>query len=48
MRVKIISLFVGSLGGLPKQFGNGLKSTVITAEIGQVKKAVVLRMARIK
>ena len=41
------TLFVGSLGVRPKQFGNRLKSTVITAEIGQVKKTVVLRTARI-
>ena len=36
MRVKIISLVVGSLGVIPKQFGNRLKETGITAEIGQV------------
>ena len=36
MRVKIISLVVGSLGVIPKQFGNRLKETGITAETGQV------------
>ena len=36
VRVKIIPLVVGSLGVIPKQFGNRLKETGITAEIGQV------------
>ena len=34
--VKIIILVVGSLSAKPKQFGNRLKETGITAEIGQV------------
>ena len=36
VRVKIIPLVVGSLGVIPKQFGNRLKETGITAEIGQI------------
>ena len=35
MQVKIIPLAVGSLGALPKQFGNRLKQTGITAEVRQ-------------
>ena len=34
VRVKIIPLVVGSLGAIPKQFGNRLKETGIMAEIG--------------
>ena len=40
--MKIIPLAVGS-----KQFGNTMKETRITAEIGQVQKTVLLGMARI-
>ena len=47
MRVKIIPLAVGSVGAIPKNFDNKLKETGITAEIGQVQKTVLLRMARI-
>ena len=47
MRAKIIHLVVGSLGALSKQFGNTLKGTGITAEIGQVQKTVLLGTARI-
>ena len=47
MRVKIIPLFVGSLGMIPKQFGNRLKEIGVTAEIGQVQKTVLLGTARI-
>ena len=47
VRAKIIHLVVGSLGALPKQFGNTLKGTGITAEIGQVQKTVLLGTARI-
>ena len=36
VRVKIIPLVVGFLGVIPKQFGNRLKETGITAEIGQI------------
>ena len=47
MRVKIILLVVDSLGAIHKQFGNRLKETGITAEIGQVRVAVLLGTARI-
>ena len=36
MRKKIIPLVAGSLDAIPKQFGNALTETGITAEIGQV------------
>ena len=45
--MKIIPLVVGSLGALPKQFGNRLKESCITAEIEQVQKTVLLGMGRI-
>ena len=47
MRVKIISLVVGSLSAIPKQFGNRLKEIGVTAEIGLVQKTVLLGTARI-
>ena len=47
VRVKIVPLIVGSLGAIPKQFGNRLKETGITAEVGQVQKTVLLGTARI-
>ena len=47
MRVKIIPLVKGSLGAISKQFGNRLKETGITAEIGQIQKTVLLATARI-
>ena len=47
MRVKIIPLVVGSLGAMPKQFGNRLKETGITTELGQVQKMVLLETTRI-
>ena len=47
VRVKIIPLVVGSLGAIPKQFGNRLKEIGITAEIGQVQKIILLGTARI-
>ena len=47
VRVKIIPLVVDSVGAIPKQFGNRLKETCITAEIGQVQKTVLLGTARI-
>ena len=47
MRVKTIPLVVGSLGAIPKQFGNRLKQTGVTAEIGQVQKTVLLGTAKI-
>ena len=45
--VKIIPLVVGSLGAIPKQFGNRLKDIGVTAEIGQVQKTVLLGTAKI-
>ena len=47
MRVKIISLVVGSLGAIPKQLGNRLKKIGVTAEMGQVQKTVLLGTASI-
>ena len=49
MRVKIITLVVGSLGAINKQFGNRLESqpTGVTAEIVQVQKTVFLGMTTI-
>ena len=47
VKVKIIPLVVGSLGAIPKQFGNRLKQIGITARTAQVQKAVLLGMARI-
>ena len=46
MRVKIIPLVVDSLGAKPKQFGNRLKETGITGEIGKVQKIALLGTAR--
>ena len=37
---------LGSIGTMPKQFGNRLKETSITTEIGQVQKTVLLGMTR--
>ena len=47
VRVKIIPLVLGSLGAIPKQFGNRLKQIGVTAEIGEVQKTVLLGTARI-
>ena len=47
VRVKIIPLVVGSLGVIPKQFGNRLKKTGITANTGQVQKTVFIGTATI-
>ena len=47
VKVKIIPLVVGSLGAIPKQFGNRLKQTGITAGTAQVQRTVLLGMARI-
>ena len=38
VRVKIIPLVVGSLGGIPKPFGNRLKEIGVTAEMGKFRK----------
>ena len=40
-------LVVGSLGAIPKQFGNRLKQIGITAGTAQVRKTVLLETARI-
>ena len=45
--MKVIPLVVGSLGAMPKQFGNRLKQIGITAGTAQVQKTVLLGMARI-
>ena len=45
--MKIIPIVVGSLGPIPKQFGNRLKQIGITVGIAQVQKTVLLGMARI-
>ena len=45
--MKIIPLAIGSLGAIPKQFGNRLKQIGITAETAQVQKTVLLGTARI-
>ena len=45
--MKIIPLVVGSLGAIPKQFGNRLKEIGVTAETEQVQKTVLLGTTRI-
>ena len=45
--MKVIPLVVGSLGTLPKHFGNRLKEIGITAGTAQVQKTVLLGTARI-
>ena len=47
VKVKIIPLVVGSLGAIPKQFGNRLKQIGITARTAQFQKTVLLGTARI-
>ena len=47
VKVRIITLVVGSLGTIPKQFGNRFKQIGITAGTTQVQKTVLLGMARI-
>ena len=47
VQVKIIPLAVGSLGAIPKQFGNRWKQIGITAGTAQVQKTVLLGTARI-
>ena len=47
VKVKIIPLVVGSLGVIPKQFGNRLKQIGIAVGATQVQKTVVLGTARI-
>ena len=45
--MKIISLVVGCLGAIPKQFGNRLKHIGITAGTAQVQKTVLLGTTRL-
>ena len=47
VQVKIIPLVVGSLGAIPKQFGNRLRQIGITAGTAQVQKTVLLGTIRI-
>ena len=47
VKVKIIPLVVGSLGAIPKQFGNRLKQTGIAVGTAQFQKTVLLETARI-
>ena len=47
VKVKIISLVVGSLVAIPKQFGYRLKQIGITVRTAQVQKTVLLGKARI-
>ena len=45
--MKTIPLIVGSLGAIPKQFGNRLKQIGITTETAYVQNTVLLGTARI-
>ena len=45
--MKIIPLVVGSLGAIPKHFGNRLQQIGITAGTAQVQKTVLLGTGRI-
>ena len=45
--MEIIPLVVGSLGAIPKQFGNRLKQIGITVGTAQVQKTVLLGTTRI-
>ena len=47
LKVKIIPLVVGSLGVIPKQFGNRLNQIGITVGTAKVQKIVLLGTARI-
>ena len=47
VKAKIIPLVVGSLGAIPKQFGNRLKQIDITEGTAQVQMTVLLGTARI-
>ena len=47
LKVKIIPLVVGSLGAIPKLFGNRLKQIGITVGTAIVQKTVLLGTARI-
>ena len=45
--MKIIPLFVGSLGAIPKQLGSRLKQIGITAGTAQIQRTVLLGTTRI-
>ena len=47
VKVKVIRLVVGSLGAIPKQFGNRLKQIVILAGTAQVQKTALCGTDRI-
>ena len=47
VKVKIIPIVLGSLGAIPKQFGNRLKQIGITVGTAQVQETVLLGAARI-
>ena len=47
VKVKIIPLVIGSLGAIPKQFGNRLKQISITVGTAQVQKTVLLGKTKI-
>ena len=47
VKMKIIPLVVGTLGSVPKQFGNRLEQIAVTAGTGQVQKIVLLGKSRI-
>ena len=47
IKLKIIPLVVGSVGAIPKQFGNRLEQIGVTAGTAQVQKMVLLGRARI-
>ena len=47
VKVKIIPVVVGSLGAIPKQFGNRLKQIGIAVGAAQVQKTILLGTARI-
>ena len=47
VKVKIIPLVVGSLGAIPKQFGNRLKQIGIAVGTAQIQKTVLLGTTRI-
>ena len=42
VKMKIIRLVIGSLGAIPKEFGNRLKQIGIIAPTAQVRKTVLL------
>ena len=46
VKVKITPLVVGSLGAIPKQFGNGMKQIGITVGTAQVQKTLLLGTPR--